>query len=141
MSDVSTVERRLSDLESRVHALESANPPNSRTGTPSSLKRPSPREFLLEKGPGPMIDKTLVAGYWWEVIEGREYFTLDDLAEFLRQAKESPPKNRRDAAYQNVKRGTFREEGARGQSSSAKNRWTLTNNGIMRVEEGFASRR
>ncbi|MFI5418648.1 MAG: hypothetical protein ACHQ2Y_07125 [Candidatus Lutacidiplasmatales archaeon] len=87
-----------------------------------------------------MIDKTLLAGYYWQEVLEHPSFTLDDIAEFLRQSKETPPKNRRDATFQNVKRGTFAEEGPREQSSHAKNRWTVTNSGIARVEAGFKPR-
>ncbi len=124
---------RIAALERRVSALE-ATPVAS---TPSRGHAPTPREFLLSKGPKSQNDKTLAAGYYLEMIQGKATFNLDHLEAFYEAAKEARPKNRRDAAFQNVKRGYFREVGDRVQASTAKNEWSLSNTGIKRVEDGF----
>lgn len=132
-----SVEDRLTDLELRVIALEgkASRAPPLRPAVDSRKK--SPREFLLSKAPKSDNDKTLVAGYFIEIVEGRESFDFDDVEQFYAQAKEAAPANRRDPPYQNVKKGYFREVGKRQVGKTARNRWALTNSGIARVDGGF----
>jgi len=124
---------RVEALERRVSALEGG------TVVPKDMGQhpPTPREFLLSKNAKSQNDKTLLAAYYLEVLKGKTSFNLDDLEGFYDAAKETRPKNRRDAAFQNVKRGCFREVGDRVQASTARNEWALSNSGIKRVEENF----
>jgi len=131
---------RVSTLERRVTALEHTGRPR---GAPTSeADRPSPREFLMSKPNAKTLGNLgLLAGYYIEVILGKESFDLDELNEFYAAAKEPRPAAYRDIPYQNVKRGIFREVGKRVQSRTAHNRWALTNLGISRVEAGFKTGR
>ncbi len=132
----STVAQRLENLERRVSLLE-GRPPDRGADRPPALQ--SPREFLMSHtGAKRLADLGLLAGYFIEVISGKESFTLDELNEFYSQAKEPRPKAYRDVPYQNVRRGVFRQVGKIVQSRHAHNRWALTNLGIARVEGGFA---
>lgn len=132
------LEDRMAALEARVLALEQNRNAVSRSAGQSD--RLSPREFLLGKAPKTDNDKTLAAGYYIEVITGKESFTFEDLEVFYGQAKEQVPSNRRDPPYQNVRRGYFRELGAHTSGRKARNAWALTNSGIDRVEKGFPTR-
>nr|WP_276977391.1 hypothetical protein [Ferrimicrobium acidiphilum] len=131
MSD--SIELRLKLLEDRVGLIERSGRPSARPRI--SKQHATPREFLLEKSPRSDNDKTLVAGYYIEMIEKKESFDFDDIEAFYHQAKEAAPKNRRDPPYQNVKKGFFREVGKRQAGMKARNRWALTNSGIFRVEK------
>jgi hypothetical protein len=134
----SDLEARVNDLERRMDRFESAG----RSPAPRDAARPpSPREFLLSKsGATTLNDKVLLAGYYIENYEGKESFDYDDLTRFLAAAKESAPKNIRDAVFQNVKRGSFREVGERVRASTARNKWALANPGIARVEIELSGR-
>jgi hypothetical protein len=129
-----SLEERVLELERRVAALEA---PAETVAASQATRKPSPREFHLEKSPKTDNDKTLVAGYYLELIRGLESFDFDDIETYYRQAKEAPPENRRDPPYQNVKRGYFRRAGKTQQGKAARNRWSMTNTGIARVEQGF----
>ena len=87
-----------------------------------------------------MNDKVLTIGYYIEIHLGEESFDFDRLYAVLGQAKEPLPGNRRDPPFQNVRNGLFREIGARAAGKTARNRWSLTNTGIARVEAGFKNR-
>jgi len=130
------LDARVAALEERVRVLELAH---GEEPVRPELKNDavSPREFLLSKAPKGDNDTTLAAGYYLEMIAAKESFTFDDLVDFYNRAKEAMPANRRDPPYQNVRRGYFREIGARESGKSARNRWALTNLGIDRVEKGF----
>jgi len=125
------------DVERRLAALEVASRPPQAPGGRAPGKVVAPREFLLTKNPPSMNDRVLTAGYYIETVVGEESFDMDRLYAFLGQAKEALPANRRDPPYQNVKRGFFMEIGDRGRGKTARNRWSLTNAGIKRVESGF----
>jgi len=131
-----TIVARLDDLERRVSQLEAF--PRGRGAVRPQVMQ-SPREFLMShSGSKSLADLGLLAGYFIEVVTGKESFTLDDLNEFYSHAKEPRPKAYRDVPYQNVKRGAFRQVGKMVQSRHAHNKWALTNLGIARVEGGFA---
>lgn len=132
-----TIEDRVRRLEERIAAIELRL--GRTTSSEAKRRTPSPREFLLAKSPQSDNDKTLVAGYYVEVVAGKDSFDFDDVAAFLSQAKEAAPKNRRDPPYQNVRKGYFREVGKREKGMRARNRWALTNSGIKRVEDGLGS--
>ncbi len=138
MSD--TLEERVAHLERRVAALEAAQHSRPGASLKKGTERPqSPREFLLSKnGAKGNNDLGAVAGYYIEMILGKDGFDLDDLNQFYSDAKEPRPKAYRDVAYQNVKRGVFRPLGKTVQSRTAHNRWALTNTGIALVESNFA---
>lgn len=127
------------DVERRLAALEAAAAPTANAPTPvrAAGKAVAPREFLLSKNPPSMNDMVLTAGYYIETVAGEESFDMDGLYEFLGKAKEALPANRRDPPYQNVKRGFFMEVGDREKGNTARNRWSLTNAGLKRVESGF----
>lgn len=122
------IEERVASLERRLEAPSVAHKPT---------QTPSPREFLLTKGPKGAHDLTLAAGYYLEVITGKDSFDLEEIRSFYGQAKEASPANPRDPPFQNVKKGYFREVGKRETGQRARNRWALTNLGIKRVEDGF----
>ena len=129
------LEQRVAALEAGILALErrSMHEPSAPWGKTS----PSPREFLLNKAPKSDSDKTLAAGYYIEIISGKDSFNFDDIEVFYGQAKEAAPANRRDPPYQNVTSGYFRKVGKRQVGGKARNTWAMTNLGIGRVERGF----
>jgi hypothetical protein len=131
------IERRLEELERRVAQLEHPTSPKLTASSPEARVKPSPREFLLERGPKSDNDRTLTAVYHIEMVGGQEAANFDDIEAWYHAAKEAPPSNRRDPPYQLVKKGYLREVGKRERGMKARNRWALTNLGIKRVEGGF----
>ena len=123
---------RVEALEQRVSALEGDG-----TKAKTQTRESTPREFLLSKPTKSILDKTLLAGYYIETVMMRTDFDLDDLSRFFDAAKESQPANRRDPPHQLVKKGYFREVGERVQASTARNKWSLSNSGLKRVEDNF----
>lgn len=134
------LEHRVADLERRVSALEGLRSTPA-LSPPKKGERPhSPREFLQSKdGAKGNNDLGAVAGYYIEMVLGKDGFSLDDLNQFYSDSKEPRPKAYRDIPYQNVKRGVFRPLGNTVQSRFAKNRWGMTNTGIKLVESNFAN--
>jgi hypothetical protein len=129
-----SIEERVDSLERRVAELERKSVPIIQPPHDEAL---TPREFLLLKQPGTDNDKTLVAGYFVQILRGKDSFDFDDLAGFYREAKEPIPANRRDPPYQNVRKGFFREVGSRAGGMHARNRWSLTKLGRERVESSL----
>lgn len=130
-----SMEERVEKLERRVLALEEAgrfSPHN----VPKHVVQ-SPREFLLDKNPKTDNDKTLAAGYYIEILSGKEFFGLTDLESFFDQAKEANPRNPSLPPFLNVKKGFFREVGKKDDGGKGRTRWALTNRGIARVEGWF----
>ena len=139
MTATADLEPRIAELERRVSALEGTRSVRV-VSVPGPIEQiPSPREFLLSKSGAKSInDKSVAASYYIEHYEHEEWFDHDGIARVMLAAKERPPKNRRDVAYQNVARGVWREVGPREKGKTAKNRWCLTNTGIALVERNFA---
>ena len=123
-------------------AIESSHKAGGTSSSPKVDRPQSPREFLLAKtGRKGNNDLGAVAGYYLEVILGKEGFDLDELNRFYSDAKEPRPKAYRDIPYQNVRRGVFRILGRTVQSRWANNRWAMTNTGIRLVEANFARKK
>lgn len=138
MISTADLEQRVVRLERRVSALEESRVAPV-ISAPAPVERPpSPREFLISKpGAKTIKDKSVLGSYYVEQYEHKDSFDHDDIARILLAAKERPPANRRDVAYQNVRRGVWREVGERAKGRTARNRWCLTNNGIALVERDF----
>jgi hypothetical protein len=130
-----SLEKRVEEVERRLLALEELG-----RGPPATTPKPavpSPREFLQDKTPMTNNDKALAAGYYIEILTGKEFFGLNDLESFFNQAKEANPRNPSLPPFLNVKNGYFREVGEKDDGGRGKTRWALTNSGIARVEHGF----
>ena len=133
------IEARLLDHERRLASLEGGKavaPVHRESAMATPVVVLAARDFLLSKHPKSLNDKVLVAGYYIEVILGEPSFNLDRLYGVFDQMRESPPGNRRDPPYNNENYGFFRPEGEKVYSRTANNRWTLTNAGRARVEDG-----
>jgi hypothetical protein len=122
------LKRKIEALESRVSQLEQLPVPVQNIILEKKL---SLREFIISKKPASEIRVGLLIVYFLEKYEGKQSFTVKDIAEGFRLAKESKPTNLSDVIQKNAKKGYFDEVGRdRGVKS-----WVLTNSGISEAEK------
>jgi len=124
-----TILKRLDDLERRMVALETKNPKQDAPG----VKRMSAKEFLLLKTPVDDVQKTLVLGYYLEHEGGMDRFTIRDIAEGFRLAREPVPENINDKVNKNIEKGHMMQTREKKDKLKA---WQLTNSGERTVESG-----
>ena len=93
-------------------------------------------ELFNEKQPGTDIERTLVAAYFLESIEGVEYFNSEDLGQCFVRAKEKPPVNINDVVNKGISRGLLMDA---TEKKDGKKAWMLTRTGQAFVEsEGWS---
>lgn len=131
MTDVSTVEGRLAEVERRIALLEDSvrGAPETR---PSSSKRMSIREFLNLVSPTSDVERTLFLGHFLEKSEGVERFNVEDLRNAFSRAKEPRPANINDSVNKNIQRGFLMEADERKSGTKA---WAVTNSGELFVTD------
>lgn len=129
---------RLDELEQKIKNLEErlANIEKRFENNKSPIKKTlSIREFMIEKKPKNDVEKTLVIGYFLEVIEGLKSFNVHDLQRGFAESKERPPTNIADKLANNVKNGHIMLVKVEKDGLKA---YTLTNSGIKSVEDGLS---
>lgn len=128
--------QKVVELEARIQKLEKASP--SMRGDMSSAEsrraKVSIVEFLKEKKPISLKDKTLVISLFFERDSGSETFSAEDLLKLWRQAKETLPSNINDLINQNIKKGLIAEETTK---KDGKKCWYVTRSGVEVVDKGF----
>ncbi|MGB5105334.1 MAG: hypothetical protein WBP29_11975 [Candidatus Zixiibacteriota bacterium] len=119
-----------------------ANPPDSpQSGTEMLTKRSEPTtsrtlpdrkvsliELLQSKQAVTNLQKLVVFAYWRERHENNPRFSRDDLKQYFKMAKESPPKNFDRDFVDVVKKGWIHEDGSESY---------ITSKGLEEVENGF----
>ncbi|MEO5950206.1 MAG: hypothetical protein ABIQ04_02040 [Candidatus Saccharimonadales bacterium] len=129
------IETRLTSLESRVAALESARADSTRTGTNlKSAKPQSAKEFLIGLKLGTAVEKTAALGYFVETVSQVGPFNVDDIESAFRSAKEKVPTNIGDMVNKNIKKGLFMEH---REKKGGKKSWVLTSTGETLAENDF----
>src|SRR5438045_2888088 len=57
------------------------------------------------------VERSLVAGYYLETIQGLQSFTASEIKDVIRQAKVTPPSNPSDVIAKNIKKGLMMHAG------------------------------
>lgn len=127
--EIIEIKEKLKELEERITKLESIVFQDS--SFKPLKKKISIREFILQKKPKTAIQKVLVIGYYLEHFEKIECFTVKDVENGLRQAKEYAGKNISDLINKNIKKGYVME--CKEKNGRLKT-FTLTNSGEKFVE-------
>jgi hypothetical protein len=116
-------ERRISDLES----LKGKKP----VQIPKEI---SVKEFILDKKPSSDPNKALTVGYYLEKHRKISPFTIRDLEQLFREAREPLPSNTNDVVNQDIAKGFMMEAEEKKDGRKA---WTLTSTGEKFVENGL----
>ena len=132
--DNSQIEQILRNHEDRISKLEATLSTQEQEISKSPKKELSIKEFILQKKPASDLRKALTIAYYLEKFRQITSFTITELEEGFKEAKEPIPKNLSDVIYKNAKRGLFMETKERKDSKKA---WTLTSTGEALVENNF----
>jgi hypothetical protein len=116
-------ERRISDLES-LKGKKPAQIP----------KEISVKEFILDKKRSSDPNKALTIGYYLEKLRKISPFTIRDLEQLFREAREPLPSNTNDVVNQDIAKGFMMEAEEKKDGRKA---WTLTSTGEKFVENGL----
>lgn len=122
---------RIETIERSLHSA-SAGPAVSQT------KATSVREFMTETNPRSDVQRALVIGYYLEKKTGIAEFTVRDVEEGFRQAKETVPSNLADKLFKNAKAGLIMEGKDKREGMKT---WTLTTSGELVVDEMLSKKR
>ena len=127
------LENRVADLEARISALED----ESVIAVPQSSgnrRNVSVNEFLKEKGPKTAMETTLVLAVYNERFNNTDSFSVNDLLELIRKAKQKKPANVNDLINKNISKGYFEEDKV---GEDKKKRWYVTSSGVDLVNNNF----
>ena len=130
--DLKQVEELLNIHEERIKKIETLIASNNSTF--HVPKEKSIKEFILEKNPKGTYQLGTVIAYYIENYVKISTFTIEDLEQGFKDAKEPLPQNMSDLMYKNTKKGFFME------SKELKNglkSYLLTNTGEKLVENNF----
>jgi hypothetical protein len=130
--DIKQIEELLKNHEERIAKIESQLTSKDLRELPT--KRKSIKEFILEKKPKGARQIGIVIAYYLEKYENKSSFTVSDLDQGFRDAKEPSPANMNDLTYKNTKSGIFMET---KKTETGLKAWTLTNTGEKIVENNF----
>jgi hypothetical protein len=115
--------------EKRISALENKGEKPIQSSEGISLK-----EFILSKNPSSEANKALIIGYYLDRHRKISPFTIKDLEQVFREAREPLPSNINDVVNRNIVKGLMME--AEGKKDGHK-AWTLTSTGERFVENGL----
>lgn len=129
------LEKRVSTLEEKVQLFEQLlqnkkNILDSKNGQ----KKQSIREFLSDKDLSNDTQRTLAIAYFFEVLEKKGSFNVDDLKKGFNSAKFKTPSNINDRVNQNLKSGFIMED---EEKKDGKKAWVLTDSGEKEIENNL----
>ena len=128
--ETAQIRKKLEEHENRIIRLE-----NLFQSKPEAVKKElSIKEFILLKKPNSDVQKTLAIGYYLEKLQGFSSFTVQDLENSFRRAKEQVPQNIQDKIQKNVRKGHMDEATEKKDNKKA---YILTSSGERAVENGF----
>ena len=137
MKSISQLEEQISSLEQRVSVLEKKlENPNSVKPVVGKKKILSEREYLRDKKPASIVEKTLFLGNYLEEHKGIDSFTAEDLRNAFRAACEPYPSNINDNINKNIRKGFFMEDAPK----EDKKAWVLTLTGEKLVREKLGNK-
>ena len=126
---IEDLERRIKKLESRQSTLTEENMGYSGSG---AKKEQTLREFLNVLEPKNNVERVLCIAYYNEVLKKVPPFTVKEMTDAFREAKEKPPENVNLPIFYNVQKGYLME--SKNNESKLKT-WELTNTGIKVIED------
>jgi hypothetical protein len=124
-------------LEARVARIESGSSHASvgeKAAEPTTSKKLSLKEFLLERPPTTDIQRTLAVGYFIETHAGMASFTKADLEKGYRDAKEPVPSNIGVNIKHCIKNGHMMEAEEKKNNKAA---YIITRRGEQFVAAGY----
>jgi hypothetical protein len=124
------LKRAIQDHERRISELESIL--KQKKQQPS--KSTSVKEFMLEKRPSNDLNKTLSIAYYADRHRQTSPFTIKDLQQLFRDAREPLPTNLSDAVNKKIAKGYIMEAEEKEDGHKS---WTLTSTGERFVENGL----
>lgn len=127
-TNIEDLKKQLQNLEERVSRLEQSS---HSLATKSSGKETAVREFLIEKHPSSDLDKTIVIAYYVEHQRNTSPFSVRDVEDMFREAKETLPRNINDAINRNIAKGFIMKSREKKDGLIS---WTLTSTGEKFVE-------
>lgn len=134
MTNKKNIEERVNALEQKVSKLEGilAVGTHEDHKANSSGKKLTVKEFVLGKNLKGDVQKTLIIAYYLEKYENMLSVNVDDLAKYLRLAKEPVPSNLNDKINMNIRKGHVAEA---EEKKDGKKAWYLTSTGENYVEQ------
>jgi len=127
----------LAELKKTIQAHEKrlSNLENILGNAPKQVaKGISVKEFILDKNPSSEASKALTIGYYLERHRNTSPFTIREIEQLFREAREPPPTNTNDVVNQNITKGFMMEAEKKKDNHKA---WTLTSTGEKFVENGL----
>ena len=128
--DLSEIKRTVQALEKRISNLEGLVKQKP-TLTDKEL---SIKEFILEKKPSSDLNKTITVAFYLERYRKVSPFSIKDLEQLFREAREPIPKNISDAVNKNIAKGFIMKTDKKKEGLTT---WTLTSSGERFVENGL----
>jgi hypothetical protein len=126
------LEKRISELEARVEALEKVLSPSSEQPLSSTPKGKimSPKEFLITREPSGEVETTFALCFYAEQVMRMEFFNINDIEKLFQAAKVPVPKNLNDKINKNIQKGLLTDA---AEKKTGKKAWVVT----MRGENVF----
>ena len=128
------LEARVADLENRVSALEEAFH-TSPIPIEEKMRDTSANEFLREKGvtnTTSAVNTVLAIAVFNDRFRGADSFSVSDLSDLIRDARQKPPTNINDCINRNISKGYMAVDKRGG---GRKKRWYVTNSGRDFVDD------
>jgi hypothetical protein len=129
--DIEDLRKSIQAHEKRISHLESV----LKERPPQTAKGISVKEFILDKKPSGDPNKTVTIGFYLERHRKVSPFTIKDLEQLFREAREPVPTNLNDVVNQNISKGFMMETETKKDGRKA---WTLTATGEKFVEDGLS---
>ena len=130
--EIKAINKKLEEHEERIAKLEgllSGKPPSNVKIKPVSIG-----EFIAEKKPKSDVEKTLVIGYYLEIMENEPTFNILDIEAMFRKAKEPVPNNINLCVHSNIRKRFIMEAEEKKDNLKA---WSLTQTGIDYINSGL----
>ena len=125
-NNVAELKERLEMLEERIENIEQLL-----DGGDSQVEDGDLRSIVDQFDPSTHLERAVVIGYHFECHEGRENFTIQNIADGYRTAKFQEPANMSDVLANAEERGLVRRDGKEENYQL----WMLTREGEQMVEE------
>jgi len=126
------IQARVQQLEGRVAALEEQLTSQGSSAHTKPMKKIAPKELLLQYSGLKVHQKTLLLAYHYEHDLGNTSFSVVDIVNLFKLAKEKSPANTNDMFNKNIAKGYMLEESAKKDGKKA---WSLTATGEKYVQD------
>lgn len=127
--------KKVAELEARITKLEGSD--QAKPSSKQSNKKISVRGLFNSKGAKNDVQRTLVVGYYLEKYEGTESFSVVDLDNCFRSARQSVPQNLNDKVNMNIRKDHIMDAKNKKDGRKA---FMLTDVGKNSVENGFENK-